>query len=86
MNGPANYREAETLLDLAHESRETTFEGHNPEADRMIDEALVRALLALAAATALSAPDRGATVEAVRSDRRAWDDVAGVPLNGGDAR
>ena len=56
MNGPQHYTEAERLLALADESKETTFEGHNPEADRMIAEAHVHAVLAQVAAFALCQP------------------------------
>lgn len=56
MNGPQHYREAERLLVVARDSKETTFEGHNPEADRTIAEAHVHAVLAMTAAYALSQP------------------------------
>lgn len=56
MNGPQHYSEAERLLALARDSKETTFEGHNPEADRTIAEAHVHALLALTAAYAIAQP------------------------------
>lgn len=56
MNGPEHYREAERLLAVANASTETTFEGHNPEADRTIAEAHVHALLAMTAAYALAQP------------------------------
>lgn len=55
MNGPQHYREAEQLL---AESR-TILRNHDetcPEADRMIAEANVHALLALTAAYALAQP------------------------------
>lgn len=84
MTGPEHYREAERLLELACHSKETTYEGANPEADRDIAAAQAHATLALAAATALSAPDRGATNVAVRTDRRAWDAAAGVTIPEGD--
>ncbi|MFD8088721.1 hypothetical protein [Streptomyces malaysiensis] len=49
MTGPEHYREAERLLAVAAQDSNTTFEGHNPEADRTIAEAQVHATLALAA-------------------------------------
>lgn len=48
MTGPEHYREAERLLAVANASTDTTFEGHNPEADRTIAEAQVHATLAKA--------------------------------------
>jgi hypothetical protein len=59
MTGPEHFREAEGLLALARESKETTFEGHNPEADRTIAEAHVHAVLAQVALTALAMPLEG---------------------------
>lgn len=59
MTGPEHFREAEKLLALARDSKETTFEGHNPEADRTIAEAQVHAMLAQVALTALSMPLEG---------------------------
>jgi len=56
MNGPQHYREAERLLALARDGKETTFEGHNPEADRTIAEAHVHAMLAMTAAYAMCQP------------------------------
>lgn len=56
MNGPQHYREAERLLAAADESTLTTYEGHNPEADRLIAEAHVHAMLAMTAAYALGQP------------------------------
>jgi hypothetical protein len=56
MNGPQHYLAAEQLLAMADESKETTFEGHNPEADRMIARAHVHALLAKVALDALCQP------------------------------
>ena len=49
MTGPEHYREAERLLADAFASKDTTFEGYNPEADRMIAAAHVHALLAVGA-------------------------------------
>ncbi len=57
MTGPEHYREAEQLLAVAFASEDTTFEGHNPEADRLIAAALVHATLAQAAATAEANPE-----------------------------
>ncbi len=51
MNGPDHYRDAEQLLTDAFSSKLTTYEGENPEADRLIAAAQVHATLALAAAT-----------------------------------
>jgi hypothetical protein len=56
--GPEHYREAEILIAFAFESKDTTFEGHNPEADRCIAAAQVHATLALAAATVGRLADR----------------------------
>lgn len=50
--GPEHYRAAEKLLAAAHSSTATTFEGHNPEADRLIAAAQVHATLANAVAIA----------------------------------
>lgn len=79
MTGPEHYREAEQLLTDAFSSKLTTYEGENPEADRLIAAAQVHATLALAAATAL-------IDETPRSDShseyRAWSNVAGAPYQG----
>ncbi|MFE2353418.1 hypothetical protein [Streptomyces parvulus] len=83
MTGPEHYREAERLLELASSSKETTYEGDNPEADRDIAAAQVHATLALAAATAMSSTEQGGMA---RVDFEAWDRAAGVPMDGGDAR
>lgn len=72
-SGPENYREAERLLARASISKSTTFEGHNPEADRDIAEAQVRATLALAAAVALTIT----TDTARRGDVEEWRAAVG---------
>lgn len=78
MNGSEHYRQAERLLALAGASKQTSYEGENPEADRDIAAAQVHATLALAAATAMAAPVddeiAGFTVE----DREAWYAAAGT--------
>ncbi|MDX3033924.1 hypothetical protein [Streptomyces scabiei] len=75
MTGPEHYREAERLLAVASESKDTTFEGHNPEADGTIAEAHVHATLALAAATALGSTRTGAMPAA---DYEAWRVTSGA--------
>jgi len=85
MNGPQNYQEAERLLALADESKETTFEGHNPEADRLIAAAQVRATLALTAATAMQAAVDGSEPGMGSGEFEQWYRAAGVkPKRGGD--
>lgn len=59
MTGPEHYREAEQLLTDAFSSKLTTYEGENPEADRLIAAAQVHATLALAAATEAAGVPRG---------------------------
>lgn len=86
MNGPDHYREAERLLAAARESKETTFEGHNPEADREIAAAQVHATLALTAATAMQAAVDGSEPGMGSPEFAAWYAAAGVkPAKGGDA-
>lgn len=75
MTGPEHYLEAENLLIEAFASKETTFEGVNPEADRLIAAAAVHAQLAQAAATALSTPsEEFGNIE----DDREWYEAAGI--------
>lgn len=71
MTGPEHYVRAEQLL---REVRDGHQEGTDVVA--ILAAAQVHATLADAAATALSAPDRGASVSDVRNDRRAWGQVA----------
>jgi hypothetical protein len=52
--GPEHYSQAEQLLADAFASSDTTYEGHNQEADRLIAAAQVHATLAQAAATAMA--------------------------------
>lgn len=83
--GPEHYREAERLLAAARESKATTYEGDNPEADRDIAEAQAHATLALTAAMAMPGAYFGD--EGVRRDQRAWSDAirpAAVPAQGDD--
>lgn len=82
MNGPEHYREAEQLLDAAFASTATTFEGDNPEADRLIAAAQVHATLAHAAATAMSATGAAGMAPI---DFKAWDAAAGVQRNGSNS-
>jgi hypothetical protein len=76
--GPEHYREAEILIAFAFESKGTTFEGNNPEADRMIAAAQVHATLALAAATAI----RPARYGMDRAEPKAWAAVCRTPEGG----
>jgi len=64
MTGPEHYREAEELLDTLRGTDRGTF----PEEDRLVTEAQVHAVLALAAATVLGALDSAL-------DERAWRDA-----------
>ena len=73
MTGPEHYTRAEQLL---REVRDGHQEGTDVAA--ILAAAEVHATLALAAASVLSAPDRGASVSDVRSDRRAWEQTAAV--------
>ncbi|MFB6787634.1 hypothetical protein ACFCWT_13255 [Streptomyces olivaceus] len=82
MTGPEHYREAERLLQGLMTERGSVYVEEGNE--QVIGVAQAHATLALAAATALSAPDRGATNVAVRSDRRAWNAAAGVTIPEGD--
>lgn len=72
MTGPDHYRKAEQLLAESHTVLRPNDEGPC-EADRVIAEAQVHATLALAAATALIAPQgSGRSV-----DVQQWRDAAG---------
>jgi hypothetical protein len=73
VTGPEHYVRAEQLL---HEVRDGHREGTDVAA--ILAAAQAHAALAHAAAAALSAPDRGASVSDVRSDRRAWEQTAAV--------
>jgi hypothetical protein len=59
MTGPEHFIQGERLLDDAATSLETTFEGYNPMADRMIAEATAHFLAAQVALTAMSQPIAG---------------------------
>ncbi|MFD6970719.1 hypothetical protein [Streptomyces sp. NPDC059949] len=83
MTGPEHYREAELLLATAHDGNDTTFEGHNPEADREIAKAQVHATLALAAATAMSAPVADDLAGFTTEEFDAWYKTAGTRPGGG---
>ncbi|OUD03359.1 hypothetical protein [Streptomyces swartbergensis] len=68
-----NHRaEALRLLTVAHEDKNTTFEGHNPEADRTIAEAQVHATLARDEDQATRTADLS---EALYSLRRRFNDA-----------
>jgi hypothetical protein len=84
--GPDHYREAERLLAVASQSTETTFEGHNPEADRTIAEAQVHATLALTAATAMQAPVDDCAAGMTVEDWDAWHKAAGTTTAKGALR
>lgn len=73
MTGPEHYIRSEQLL---REVRDGHQEGTDVAA--ILAAAQVHATLAHAAASALSSPDRGASVSDVRSDRRAWEQTAAV--------
>lgn len=78
--GPEHYREAERRLRMAWE------EGRDPQSvAHLLAEAQVHATLALAAATAMSAPVDGEADSGMpRADVREWMRVAGVnPPKGG---
>lgn len=85
MTGPEHYREAERLLDMAH--HHSYGDGADPVTGAALAaEAQAHATLALAAATAQSAPvegdpDAGMPAE----DAEAWDAVCGSLPKGGDA-
>lgn len=76
MTGPEHYREAERLLEAAASSKETTYEGENPEADRDIAAAQVHATLALVAVqTAPAAPQLETEPTVAYVYRAAWGDT-----------
>jgi hypothetical protein len=78
--GPEHYRKAEMLLADAFASNGTTFEGHNPEADRLIAAAQVHATLAQAAAAAMASYSADGMEYA---DWRTWRAAAGEEPKGG---
>lgn len=85
--GPFHYREAERLAELAHHF--TYGDGGDPvTGGALATEALAHATLALAAATAMSAPVEGAEPGMGSPEFAAWYDAAGVkprPEGGGPA-
>lgn len=75
--GPFHYREAERLLENAHHW--TYGDGGDPATGAALaTEALAHATLALAAATAMSAPVEGAEPGMGSPEFAAWFDAAGV--------
>ncbi|WP_428956147.1 hypothetical protein [Streptomyces sp. cg35] len=80
MTGPEHYRQAERHLSGASH---TNGRGGHPVdpvgAAHHLAMAQVHATLALAAATALSNPDRGSATAHVNADSAAWREAAGVP-------
>ena len=75
--GPAHYREAERLAGMAHHF--TYGDGADPIAGgALATEALAHATLALAAATAMSAPVDGAEPGMGTPEFAAWYEAAGV--------
>ncbi len=82
MTGPEHYTRAEQLV-------RTVRDGHQEGTDvaAILAAAQVHATLALAAATAVSAPVDRAEEGMPPADATAWYQAAGVkPLKGGDAR
>ena len=71
MTGPEHYREAERLINSAHEFN---IEGDYAANTRCLAEAQIRATLALAAATALGTEGPGRTQP--DKDKAAWFTVA----------
>lgn len=69
MNGPGHYRRAEEILSPLDGIERGTY----PEEDRVVAEAQVHAILALAAATALGTSG---------TEAQAWAQVAGSELGG----
>jgi hypothetical protein len=77
MNGPQHYREAERLAARAHHY--TYGDGADPVTGAALAaEAQVHATLALAAATAMSAPVDGAEDGMSPVEATAWYETAGV--------
>ncbi|WP_416976687.1 hypothetical protein [Streptomyces sp. T028] len=75
--GPFHYREAERLSGMAHHF--TYGDGADPVAGgALATEALVHATLALAAATAMSAPVEGSEPGMGSPEFAAWYEAAGV--------
>ncbi|MFF9238414.1 hypothetical protein ACF1AY_15975 [Streptomyces sp. NPDC014776] len=79
--GPEHYREAEELLDLASSYEQ---DGAPTSAERCRRDALVHALLANAAATALSTPERSVPPRVSRYAWAEWQQAAGVRPPEGD--
>jgi hypothetical protein len=78
--GPEHYSEAEQLVQLAFASKATTYEGTNPEADRLIAAAQVHATLAAAAATAMAAYDSAGMQRKAFAE---WNQAAGRTAHAG---
>lgn len=77
MTGPEHYREAESLLSMAHHW--TYGDGGDPTVGAgLAVEAQAHATLALAAATAMSAPVDGAEPGMSTPEFAAWYGAAGV--------
>jgi len=73
MTGPEHYREAERLIGMARESHHADLYGHytDAQADLILADAQVHAILAGAAATALGTS---------RAETLAWAETAGFKL------
>lgn len=80
MTGPEYYRKAEELARLAARHPESS------DAPVLAQLATAHATLALAAATALTAPVRSASPETNGREWNAWQKAAGTAPQGGDAR
>ncbi|MEW2250423.1 hypothetical protein AB0907_24150 [Streptomyces sp. NPDC006975] len=81
--GPQHYREAERLASMAH--RFTYGDGADPTVGAALAaEAQAHATLALAAATALSTPDRSSPPRISRYAWEEWQQAAGVQPPEGD--
>nr|WP_119589208.1 hypothetical protein [Streptomyces scabiei] len=80
--GPEHYDQAEKLLE------ESATALHPSDAARIIAEAQVHATLALAAATAMSAPVEGSEAGMGSPEFAAWYEIAGVKpeSKGGERR
>lgn len=72
--------EALRLLTVAHEDKNTTFEGHNPEADRTIAEAQVHATLARDEDQAATTRDLKDTIAWLRHRERATRDLVSTHI------
>ncbi|MFH9072740.1 hypothetical protein [Streptomyces alboflavus] len=83
MTGPEHYRKAQKILSaITTEHGAILVEDGTAE---VIAAAQVHATLALAAATALSNPDRGSAVAHINADTCAWREAAGVETPKGGA-